>query len=416
MRLLFILSFCFGTLGAQVNLKVMFYNLLNFPLEDAVANRIQYLDIILADYQPDLFMVCELNNASGAMDVLNSLQTNVSTDFEMASFELNTSDDTISDQNDLQNLLYYNSTKFILQSQDIVTTIFRDFNVYNIRLNSVEQNTNPIDFVAIVCHLKASNGVENQALREEMVEDLMDYLDGLPSETKVMLAGDFNFYTNSEDGFQILTDFNNNIFFVDPADRIGSWSNNDNFLDVFTQSTRTQTGFGGATGGFDDRFDFIMTTNSLMTDPELSYASNTYKVYGNNVNPNCYNSSINSNNCAGAEYSFAIRDALHNFSDHLPVTIELQTNASLSSEEFITDLPIELLSGNVVSNSLQLRINPFIEINSPIEIYNIMGQMVHTILPKNNRILDIDVSNLATGLYVIRFNGVNTNTLKFIKN
>lgn len=404
-----------GQLIAQENLKLMFYNLLNYPLEDAIPNRINYLGTILDDYQPDLFMVCELNNESGAIDILNSLQTNVSSDFEMATFQLNTSDDTISDQNDLQNLIFYNSTKFVLLSQDIVTTIFRDFNIYNLRLNTPDQDTNPIDFVVIVCHLKASNGLENESLREQMVEDLIDHLDSFPADTKVLLAGDFNMYTSSEDGFQVLTDFNNNIWFMDPANRVGSWSNNSNYLDVFTQSTRTQNGLGGATGGFDDRFDFIMTTESLMNDPELSYLNNSYKVYGNNNNPDCYNEEINSSDCSGSDYSFAVRNALYNFSDHLPVTVELETNASLSTTEFAIETGIEFVNGTIVSDKLQLRINPSVNRLSPISIYNAFGQLVKTIAC-NSYDISINTSDLANGLYIITLSDSEYKPLKFIKN
>jgi len=44
------------SVSAQETLKVMFYNLLNYPLEDAVPNREVDLEFILADYQPDLFL------------------------------------------------------------------------------------------------------------------------------------------------------------------------------------------------------------------------------------------------------------------------------------------------------------------------------------------------------------------------
>ena len=57
--------------SAQETFKVMFYNLLNYPLEDAVPNREDDLEFILSDYQPDLFLVCELNNVTGANNVLN---------------------------------------------------------------------------------------------------------------------------------------------------------------------------------------------------------------------------------------------------------------------------------------------------------------------------------------------------------
>ena len=65
----------YPNVSAQETFKVMFYNLLNYPLEDAVPGREQDLAFILADYQPDLFLVCELNNITGANNVLNITRT-----------------------------------------------------------------------------------------------------------------------------------------------------------------------------------------------------------------------------------------------------------------------------------------------------------------------------------------------------
>ena len=120
--------YTFNGLHSQENFKLMFYNVLNFPLEDAVPNRLQYLELVLDDYRPDIFMVCELNNETGANTLLNSLQF-INPNYQSAVFELNTSDDTISDQNDLQNLIYYDSSKFILESQTIVNQYFLEISI-----------------------------------------------------------------------------------------------------------------------------------------------------------------------------------------------------------------------------------------------------------------------------------------------
>lgn len=401
-------------LHAQENFKMMFYNLLNFPLEDAVPNRIQELEIILNDYQPDLFMVCELNNEFGADTILNTLQF-INPNYQRAFFEFNTSDDTISDQNDLQNLIYYDGSKFILENQTIITTIFRDFNHYRLKINSIESDTNPIFIDVIVCHLKASSGTQNQALRFQMVQDLVTYLDTLPPDSNVVLAGDFNVYTSSEPAFQELIDSDNNnlIDFVDPANRIGSWHNNTNYVDVMTQSTRTQTGFGGSTGGFDDRFDFIMTSENMVSNPEIKYIENSYKVYGNNSNVNCYNRAINSFDCSGPEYSFTIRNSLHNFSDHLPVTLELQTNQTLSTETFSTVKAIQFIGSNLIDNVLKLKLNPQAQLNT-ITINNSLGQTIKTISTKNTLYIEEDISLYASGIYYITSTELQHKPLKFI--
>ncbi|WP_152611327.1 endonuclease/exonuclease/phosphatase family protein [Psychroserpens mesophilus] len=406
--------FAFHGLHAQENFKLMFYNLLNFPLEDAVPNRLQYLELILNDYRPDLFMVCELNNETGANNILSSLQF-INPDYQSAIFEFNTSDDNISDQNDLQNLIYYDSSKFVLESQTIITSIFRDFNHYRMKINSVESNTNPVYIDIIVCHLKASSGIENQALRFQMIEDLIAYLETLPSDSNVVLAGDLNVYTNSEPAFEELLDLDdtNTIDFIDPANQVGSWHNNTNYIDVMTQSTRTQTGFGGSTGGFDDRFDFILTSENMQTNQEIKFVEDTYKVYGNNGNIQCYNQAINSSDCAGTDYSAFIRDALHDFSDHLPVTLELQTNQTLSLETFSVIKALQFAGSNIVSDVLMLKLNPSAQLNTVI-INNSLGQIIKTISVQNSLYIEENISSMANGIYYITSPEVQIKPLKFI--
>lgn len=391
----------------------MFYNLLNFPTEDAVPNRIQFLELILGDYEPDLFMVCELNNEAGADNILTSLQF-INPEMERAVFEFNTSDDNGSDQNDLQNLIYYDSSKFELEAQAIVTTIFRDFNHYKLKIKSIESATDPVFIDVFVCHLKASSGSQNEALRFQMVEDLTDYLATLPSDLNVVLAGDLNVYEDTEPAFQELIDPTNNIVFVDPADRIGQWHTNPFFIDVMTQSTRTQSGLGGAGGGFDDRFDFIMTSENMLTNPEIKYVANSYKIYGNNNNPECFNRPINSFDCSGADYPFSLRDALHDFSDHLPVTLELETNQSLSLDEIVLSSAIKFIGSNVVNEQIRLKIAEAFPSNT-LEIRNQLGQLITTISVKNKLYLEENVSYLSNGLYYIATREFPSSPLKFIK-
>ncbi|GGG43586.1 T9SS type A sorting domain-containing protein [Bizionia arctica] len=393
----------------------MFYNLLNFPLEANVSNRIQYLDQTLDTFQPDLFMVCELNNAEGANSILGVLQDNVSADFRSATFTLNTSDNNIGNQNDLQNLLFYNSSKFILESQHIVTTIYRDFNHYKLKLNSTNQVSNPVYLNVIVCHLKASSGADNQAYRLQMTEDLTKYLNSFPADSNVMLAGDFNVYSNSEPAFQELIDETNNIVFVDPANRMGNWHNNTNFLDMFTQSTRTQTGMGGSTGGFDDRFDFILTTSNMLSNQDIYYVPDSYKTFGNNDNINCYNSEIKDVDCAGTDYSAAIREALYYFSDHLPVTLQLETNETLLSVPTHQPESIQLIGSNLVENTLEVKINRQALRTKKLYIFNTLGQIVKVIPLETSNNLRIDVSGLNSGMYYLSIPNMNVQPLKFIK-
>jgi len=399
-----------NTMFSQENFKLMFYNVLNYPLQEPTT-RIQDLEVVLDDYRPDLFMICELNNEQGADNILNILKY-FNENYERAIFELNTSDDNLGDQNDLQNMIFYDSTKFILENQAVITSTYRDFNHYELKLNTVDQDTNPIYLDVFVTHLKSSSGVDNQQLRLDMVDDFVAYLENLPNDRNVVFGGDLNLYTSSEPAFQELLETSNNITFVDPADRIGSWHNNQNYLDMFTQSTRTQSGLGGATGGFDDRFDFIMTSENMLTNTDIYYAPDSYQVYGNNDNPNCYNQEINSSNCDGVDFNQTIRNALYNMSDHLPVTLELQTTEALGITDLVYNNGIKIVGSNVVNEQLQLRIT-----NSDVSnltIYNTIGQNVKQFETNTKALITIDISKLASGIYYIASSNKLIKPLKFV--
>lgn len=403
------------SLFSQENFKLMFYNLLNFPLETNVPNRIDYLEQTLNTYKPDIFMVCELNNVYGGNAILQVLQDRISEDYRSAVFTSNTSDDEIGNQNDLQNLIFYDNSKFILESQHIVQTLYRDFNHYKLKLNSVNQNSNPVYLNAIVCHLKASSGSNNENLRLQMVQDLTQYLSTFPSDSYVMLAGDFNVYSASEPAFQELIDPNNNIVFVDPVDRMGSWHTNVDYVDVFTQSTRSQTGLGGSTGGLDDRFDFILTSTNMLSNQDLYYVPNSYQAFGNNSNPNCFNNEILDTACAGTSFSLEVREALYYFSDHLPVVMELETNETLLSIPTYQTESFQIMGTNMVDTTLEVQIHNQSLSSNKLYIFNTLGQVVKSIpLGTSNR-LSIDVSGLKNGIYYIRMSNTNVQPLKFIK-
>ena len=118
--------FSFSCVFAQESLKFMFYNILNYP-DQGPASRIDHLEDIIISAQPDVFMVCELNTIQGSNMVLNMLQ-NVKPNYMGANFVNNVSDNNSGDQNELQNMLYYDTSKFTLVDQTEIATLIRDFN------------------------------------------------------------------------------------------------------------------------------------------------------------------------------------------------------------------------------------------------------------------------------------------------
>lgn len=326
LSLLFLL-FCFCGY-TQEHLNAMFYNLFKFP-NSLPQNREYILKDILDVYKPDLFMVCELATQNGADLILNTSLQNQTDVFARAVFIPDLSD--LADP--LQTMVYYNTRKLTLLNQQKIPTVYRDINQYSFKLN-VENA--PIYLEVFVAHLKSSTGTANQQARLQMVQTVTQALQNLTQpNTFVLFAGDFNFYTASEPGYQQILSAANAIKLIDPINALGSWQNNANFSYLHTQSTRvSNTGFGGganagASGGLDDRFDFIMMSENFNTDNRFNYVPNTYKAYGNNGN--CFDKSVNDAGCTGA-FSQTLRNNLYNMSDHLPVVMQFNINENLSTQ------------------------------------------------------------------------------------
>jgi len=405
-----ILVFCSFQLFSQETINTMFYNLLEFP--DALpSNRADILKIIIDDYQPDLFMVCELQSEDAANTILNtSLQTSDNR-YRRANFVPNQSTPFAN----LQQLVFYNSKKLILDSQDEIITRVRDINHYSFRLNTPDATTNPIYLEVYIAHLKSSQGIENEQLRADMASELTNALESLPANRFVIFSGDFNLYTSEESAYQELLDPTNAIVLKDPIDRPGGWHMNSLFQDIHTQSTRIDppSGFSGAGGGLDDRFDFILISENLQSSATLHYVEDSYKAYGNNGN--CFNNDINNISCSGTEYTQAIRDNLYNMSDHLPVIMQLQTDQVLNLfDNLQSNNYMQFKSVNVIFNSIALEIDPSI-LNNKIVIYNSMGQKIITVIT-DKTIMNIDATNLSAGIYyIVSQSSPTTKPLKFIK-
>jgi len=401
-------------LYSQDNIKVMFYNLLHYPTTQPA--RISHLDAILDDYQPDIFAVCELENLSGSIDLLNTIQT-PSNNYSAATFVTNQSVPA----SPLQQMVYFNHNKMKLTNEQVHTTVVRDINQYTFLLETPDKDTNPKYLEVFVTHLKAgtnSQDPNNEQKRLDAVNVFTTALNSVPTSHYVLFAGDLNLYDAAEPAYTELLDVTNNIVMVDPINRFGSWHNNSSFQDIFTQSAFSFTdGNGhigdGSTGGIDDRFDFIMMSQNLQSAGAVSYKTNSYAAYGNNGN--CWNKSVNDASCTGF-YSQTIRNHLFNFSDHLPVVMELETQQTLTvPSEILVENFINFSQGNIVTNQLHILINVEKLQNSTLCIYNQLGQKVLEYSINSSNRINLDVGHLSAGIYYLTNNKLGVQPLKFLK-
>lgn len=397
-------------LWSQDTARIMFYNLLDFP-EAPPANRELILRDILDEAQPDVFMVAELQDQVGADLILNQSLNDDNNNYASAPFVLNTSGNGGS----IQQLLYYDSTKFSLELTDIIQTSLRDINRYQLKALTTQSQTNPIVIDFFVAHFKASQGDFNEQIRFDMALDFTNYINAnLSSNANVILAGDFNFYSANESALQQLFIGNTTIPMNDPANQLGDWHINSAFSGVHTQSTRqSNSTFDdfGAGGGLDDRFDFMFVSGNILDDThELSYVDNSYKAFGNNGN--CFNEDISDTSCFG-DFSQSIRNLLWNMSDHLPVVMDLELNQNfLEVEEFLTKNIISFSEGNLVQNQLSIEIAPeYVDRLKKLYIYNTLGQQIK-VVNVDNIDVNISVEGFSNGVYFLK--ALNTNVLKFV--
>ena len=406
-------------LVGQTRIKTMFYNTLNYNSNTESEAKTPFLKTILDDVQPDVFMVCEIKNEAASNYLFTNAILPFNDNFKKADFKTSQSPAT-----DLLQMVYYNSNKLTLLFNAVIPTGVRDINHYTFQLNTDDAATNPIRLEVFVTHLKASRGYDNMQKREESVDLFVRELNRIDPNSYVLFAGDFNFYTSNEAGFLKIINTSNSIQMIDPINRLCPefpnngidyfdennydatyfW-NNSSFADVHSQSTRSaQLNGDGAGGGMDDRFDFIMISKNLTTSNNLYYVENSYKTIGNNGN--CYNSFVSNTDCSG-EFSQSLRNALFNFSDHLPIALELESSKNTLS---VTYHPVSILTSNYVTDYLSLKVDKSVR---TIKIYNTLGQVVYQTENKKSEKTDINVSNLVNGLYYLKAD--NYKPLKILK-
>lgn len=336
----------------------MQYNLLNYgnysdyctTSNNNINHKDGYLRTILNYIKPDIFAVNEMfANANIAKRLLDStLNVNGISHFKAANYL------TLSGGS-LANMLYYNSQKLVLLSQSSVPTSVRDFNIYNLYVNDPIRliNGDTAFLTCAVTHLKAGNTSSDASERANMTQTFMNYLNSLNKPGNYLLMGDLNVYGSGEQAYQNLVNHSNlNIRFYDPLNKAGNWNENSNFAAIHTQSTHTASGCH-ASGGLDDRFDFILASQSIISGTNyFKYISNSYKAIGNDGNH--FNGALNfgTNNSAPQQ----VIDALYNNSDHLPVIIDLAVGEKSSGFEESKKYSFQVYFNNpLISNAITIR-------------------------------------------------------------
>jgi hypothetical protein len=325
--------------NAQDTLKVMHYNLLyygkNYYECDNGTNNIddknESLKEIIKYVQPDIFSVNELDGEGDppVEDDANYLLENaLNVDGEKKYRR------TEFPEIFLANTVFYNYEKLTLKRHYPLSFYYsgthKIFNVYQFYFNGEDlAQTNDTAFVTcLVAHLKAGSYDDNREQRDFETRVIMNYLKNQEDPGNILLLGDLNLYSPNEKAFQNLINPDYQEYtFNDPADQIGEWSSNEAYRMVHTQSTHTW-GDCYSSGGSDDRFDFILTSDDLMSgSKKIQYIDNSYKTIGQDGS--FFNDALNV--ATNASVPVNVAQALYNMSDHLPVYLELRVDQNATS-------------------------------------------------------------------------------------
>lgn len=335
---------------SQQQMKVMTYNLLNYPSQDTNI-RNPHFRTVISSVNPDILVVCEITSLSGVNSFLSNV-LNYGTATYSAGFFINGFD--------TDNAIFFKTSKFNFISNTPIRTSLRDINQFKI-VDKLYNDT----LLIYALHLKA--GDTSFVKRGQEIDSLRRVTNQLPSGTNFLVVGDFNIYGSTEPAYQKLKqdDANNDGHAIDPINLTGTW-NNFAYAPYHTQSTRVRAFGDGATGGLDDRFDMILYSNAVNIIGGIKFIPGTYIAYGNDGNH--FNDSINQ--IPNTAVSINIANALHYASDHLPVFASFEfgnatpINIRVIPEGLYNPITNRLEKRDTITVYLCKTINPFNVIDS----------------------------------------------------
>lgn len=358
--------------GRQSNAQVsadtcrfMSYNVLNF--DNTGNSKEAYLRTVISSVHPDILVVQELIEVSGATRFLDSVMRPIDPLYAMADFI---------NSYDTDNGLYYRSDAYTFLSNTAIATELRDINQFHMR-----HIASGIEFYVYSVHLKASSGGENAAQRKREVDSLRKATLALPDTANLIVTGDFNIYGSYEEAYMALLDSTEHGFVIDLLeDSLTSTWNNSANAEYHTQSTRLDAFGGGSTGGMDDRFDMILYSPAVLDTAGMAYLPGSFYEIGNDGDR--YDKAINSP--ANAAVSPAVADGLYFSSDHIPVYAEFTFRYAQVPEDTTQDTLLQVIQ--TTGTQLRLFPNPVSDqlhfiCNMPVTgyaIYGMDGRMVRS--------------------------------------
>ena len=304
-------------------LRVVNYNLMYYPNVN-VSGRNPYFRTAMSPLGADVVIAQELYSSAG----IDSFRLNVLNVLEPGQW----SSAPYTAGPESNNMFLYKPAKVAFLGQRaffVSSDMTRYVNEY--RLKPVGYSADAAELRIYSVHLKAGTTDAAQRLRE--ATGLRDTMNNVPPGTHCIITGDFNIYTSTESGFQkfLESQLDNDGRVYDPLNAVGTWQDNAAFASIHTQCPSTTVYRPSASysgGGLDDRFDLFLPTYNLKDGTGIELLASTYKPVGNDGLH--LNLSITDPPILPADTAYA--RALWYASDHLPIRVDIQLPAKLTTD------------------------------------------------------------------------------------
>ena len=370
----------FSRAQAPDTIRMMQYNLMYYTNTSGVSdcnsttnnldNKDQHIKTIFQYVKPTVFCVCEMGSQNQYADrLLNNAINTDGIDYYRRGPLTNQSGGTIA------NMIYYDSRKLTLHKSTNITTSYRDINGYTFYYNAHNLADEDTIFMTFwIAHLKAGSYSNNEEARLTQVQKLMNRISSSGMPGNYTFSGDFNLYSSDEPAYQELTEYSNSLYrFYDPANSPGNWHNNSQFKQLHTQSTRSQEADCFASGGLDDRFDFILVSPYIYYGSDrMHIVEGSYRALGQDGAR--FNGSVLSpaNNSVPSN----VANALYQQSDHLPVIMDMTVDAHVGVAERAPDFFVNVT--NPVRDALHIELQTQEASKYSISLHDIEGRCLAT--------------------------------------
>jgi hypothetical protein len=236
----------------------------------------------------------------------------------------------------------------------------------------------------------------------------------LPVGTDFILVGDLNLYRSTEPAYEELLIQDGTGYFLDPIDSPGSWHVNETFAPLHTQSTRTtDLGDGGSIGGLDDRFDFILSSQSILDEGGIDYVNNSYWAYGND-GIRCCNPDFPIHDPPNQSVSTQTAIDLYLASDHLPVVAEFDFGVVSDVEDdqkLLSDFVLYQNYPNPFNPSTNIRFRISDPVFVSLKVYDVLGNEIAKIVNEEMQAgsysAEYDARNIPSGVYFYQLRAGN---------